>query len=125
MTKNLITLNLFKEGESFEGFGKLGLEGTDPSAAGGIFNQIISTTVGLMTVIAFVWFIFLLLIGGYDMMQAGGDSKALESAKKKLMTAVQGLLFVIAAIFIIKLLGFLLGIDNILNPALFLENLNK
>ena len=59
------------------------------------------------------------------MMQAGGDSKALESAKKKLMTAVQGLLFVIAAIFIIKLLGFLLGIDNILNPALFLENLNK
>lgn len=107
----------------FKGFGPLGLEnGEDPYS---VFNKVLSGTVGVMTVIAFIWFIFVLLTGAYGIMQSGGDKQALEDSKKKIMNGLYGIIILIAAVFIIDLFGKLIGIPNILNPGEFVRNLGK
>ncbi len=68
-----------------------------------------------MTIIAIIWFVFSFIIGAIGIISAGGDKAALESARKKIVSAITGLIVVIAAIFIVRLIGFLIGIPNILN----------
>ena len=103
------------------GLGPLGLESNTPGQAPAIFNQIISVTVGLMTVVAALWFIFLVISGGYTWMTAGGDKGAIENARDKIFHGVIGLVIVIVAVFLADLVGRLLGIPNyILNPGQFI-----
>ncbi len=95
-----------------EGFGPLG----NPGAGGvGIFSKFISSAVGLMTIVAIIWFVFTFIIGAIGIITAGGDKQALEGARKKIVNGIIGLIVVIAAIFIVRLIGFLIGIPNILN----------
>jgi hypothetical protein len=106
----------------FKGFGNLGLTG-GAGEAPTIFNAFISGVIGFLTIIAIIWLIFLLITGAYGVMSAGGDKAALETARKRLTTAIVGFVIVVAAIFIIRLIGELLGLENILNPTLLLENM--
>lgn len=101
----------------FTGFGKLGLQGSSATNADITFSNFISSAIGLMTIIAIIWFVFTFLIGAFGIMTAGGDKGALESARKKIMNGLIGLVVVIAAIFVIKLIGYLIGIPDILNFA--------
>jgi hypothetical protein len=107
-------------GDRWSGFGDLGLEGKASQSAPSVFNTFLSSAIGLLTVIAGIYFIFLFMFGAIGMMSAGGDKAAMESARKKISTGLLGLVIVISAIFVISLLGYLLGLD-ILNPfgALF------
>ena len=68
-----------------------------------------------MTIIAIIWFAFVLITGAIGMMGAGGDKQAMESARKRITSGLIGLVVVIAAIFILDLVGTLFGIPNILN----------
>lgn len=101
----------------FKGFGTLG----NPKDSGiSIFSKFISSTIGLMTIIAIIWFIFVLFTGAVGMISAGSDKTMLENARKKVTTGLIGLIVTIAAIFILDLVGNLIGIPNILNlPELF------
>jgi hypothetical protein len=85
------------------------------SNASSTFSDFLSKTIGVMTVVAILWFLFLFISGAIGYMTSGGDKNAIESAKKKIVNGVIGLVLVIIAIFIIRLLGYLLGIPNILN----------
>jgi len=123
--RNLLAgeLNIAPPG-GFRGIGPLGLQGLDPQFdAPRIFNNLFSTVIGVMTVIAFIWFTIQFILGAVGIITSGGDKNALESSKKKLTTGIIGLVFVIAAIFLIRLIGYILGVDLILNPALFLERI--
>lgn len=110
-------------GNPLRGFGPLGLEGRMAESGGGIFSQFITTIIGLLTVIAIIWFIFLLVTGAIGVMTAGGDKNALESARKRLTNAIIGLVVLIAALFILVLIAYLIGLDmnTILSPERFLE----
>ena len=107
-------------GDPWKGFGNLGLVGLSSGDAPSVFNSLISSTIGLLTMIAGIYFIFLLMFGAIGYMGAGGDKAAMEAARKKISTGLLGLVIVISAIFVISLIGYLLGLD-ILNPfeALF------
>jgi len=105
-----------------EGLGPLGLEGRGSEEAPTLFNQLFSTVVGVMTVIGFVWFVIQFLLGAVGVITSGGDKAALESAKKKLSTGIIGVVVVIAAIFIIDLVGYILGV-NLLGGATFIDTL--
>lgn len=106
--KNLVADIPIAPPGGFKGFGPLG----NPSGNGiDIFSKFISSAIGLMTIIAIIWFVFTFFIGAIGIISAGGDKNALESAKKKITTGLIGLVVVIAAIFIIRLIGFLFGID--------------
>ncbi len=80
------------------------------------FNDIFSIAIGMLTIVAGIWFIFLLITGAISYMQSGGDQAQTEAARKKITTAVTGIIVVIATIFIADFVGFLLGFD-ILNPG--------
>ncbi len=110
-------------GKPLEGIGPLGLQGRDAGQAPSIFSNFISGIIGLMTVIAIIYFVFLLITGAYSLMSAGGDKAQLESARKRIFSGIVGFILVIAAIFIVDLVGKLIGIDNILNPAELLNQI--
>lgn len=106
----------------FKGFGKLGLENDLAFHADITFTNFISSVVGVMTIIAIIWFVFLFISGAIAYMSSGGDKNAIESARKKITNGIVGLVIVVIAIFVIKLIGYLIGIPDILNfPSLFSE----
>lgn len=83
-----------------------------------LFAKFVSSAIGLLTVVAIIWFLFTFLMGAIGIISSGGDKNALESAKKKIASGVIGLVVIIAALFIISLLGLILGIQNILDPVI-------
>ncbi len=103
----------------FKGFGPLGFEDTPATGVGavGLFAAAISSVIGIMTLIAFIWFTFQLIIGAIRILGSGGDKGALEGAKKQITSGLVGLVIVIAAVFIVSLVGFILGIPNPLDPV--------
>lgn len=108
----------------FRGFGPLG-NVTSSTEAIKTFSKFISSTIGIMTIVAILWFIFILITGAIAWMSAGGDKAALETAKKKITTGLIGLVVLIAAIFIIDLIGNLIGIPDILNLELLFTLVQK
>lgn len=122
--KNLLSQVASPVGSPLRGIGTLGLEG-DPSGggAGGVFNKFISNTIGILTAVAGVWFIFVVFAGAFGIMTAGSDKGKMESSRQKLTTGIIGLTAVVAAIFLIRLIGGLLGLESILDPAAFIETL--
>jgi len=120
--KKLADIPLFG-GDRLKGFGSLGLEDKDPDQAGSIFANIISSTIGLLTIIAAIWFIILLITGAYGFMTAGGDKGKVEEAKRRITTALIGFVIVIIGIFIVNLVGYLIGFGAILDPAGLIEDI--
>lgn len=103
----------------FKGIGPLGLETKNAADSIKVFSKFLTSAIGLMSVIAIIWFIFLFIAGAYGYMAAGGDKKAIESATKKISAGLIGLALVVFAIFVVGFIGRILGITSILN----IENL--
>jgi hypothetical protein len=123
--RNLIAQKQIDLGDPLKGFGSLGLDVPGGGAAApGIFNKFISGTIGLMTVIAAIWFTFLVITGAYGIMSSGGDKTAMETARKIITSGVVGFIVVIAAIFIVELIGKIIGFDLILNPAQLIKEIS-
>ena len=71
-----------------------------------------------MTIVAFIWFIVQFFLSAVAIIGSGGDKAKLEQAKSKLSTSVIGVVVVIAAIFLIEVVGTVLGIPILDIPAL-------
>ncbi|MEK7184548.1 MAG: hypothetical protein AAB683_00225 [Patescibacteria group bacterium] len=98
----------------FKGFGPLGNVVSTENAVS-IFSKFISSVIGIITIVAIIWFIFVFFTGAISIIGAGGDKTQLETAKKRIASGLIGFVVTIAAIFIIKLVGYLIGIPDILN----------
>lgn len=109
-------------GPGLSGPGTLGTPGT-----GGVslFSKFISSAIGLMTIIAIIWFIFTFFIGAIGIIGAGADKTALENSRKKIVTGIIGLVVTIAAIFVIKLIGTIFGINFLDLQGLFNQLTNQ
>lgn len=103
----------------FKGFGKLGLQGSEATNADITFTNFLSSVIGIITIVAIIWFVFLFITSAISYMSSGGDKAAIETARKKIFNAIIGLVMVIISIFVIKLIGYLLGIPDILNLPYF------
>lgn len=102
------TIKLGPEG-GFKGFGPLGLEeGQDAFVT---FNGIISTTIGIISIVGMIWFTINMLIGAVSIIGSGGDKAKMESARNKITSSIIGLVVVVAGTFIVDLLGSLIGIS--------------
>ena len=105
--RNLLAALQIAPNGGFTGFGPLG----KPTGTGiNAFATFLSTAIGLLTLIAIIWFVFVIVTGAIGIISSGGDKQAIESARKRITTGIIGLVIVIAAIFIIDLIGYLLGI---------------
>jgi len=119
---NLLAQLKFAPEGGFRGLGTGPL--TNPGTSGSpftVFAKFLSTIIGVMTVVAVIWAVFSLITGAIAIISSAGDKQALESAKKKITTGIIGLIVVLLALTIIQLVGFVLGIQDILN----LENLMR
>lgn len=111
---------------NLEGIGQLGLENLSPAIFGPfMFNRIFSMIIGVMTMIAAIWFLFLIITAAYAWMNAGGDKTAIENASKRMTNGLIGLTIVIAAIFILDLVGELIGLPFITDPGEFIRNVSQ
>ena len=79
------------------------------SAAIDLFAKVISLVIGIITVIAGIWFVFKLIIGAVGIISSGGDKAKLAEARENITYGIIGFVVVIAGIFIADLVGTLLG----------------
>lgn len=77
----------------------------------------ISGIIGVLTVVASIWFIFQFLIGGINWISSGGDKNKLKEARDRITNALIGLIIVVAAWAILAIAGQFFGWTDILNPA--------
>jgi hypothetical protein len=126
INKLLADIQIFPAGGA-HGIGCLGLEsgsGCTPETAPSTFTKIISGAIGLISMIGIIWFAFVIITGAISIITAGGDKGALEGAKKKITNGLIGLVVVIAGLFVIDLIGYLIGIPDILNFGTLFGKLN-
>lgn len=71
-----------------------------------IFARILNTVIRLGGIALFV----MLLIGGFKLMTAGGDAKKVQSAQQTLTYAVIGLVVIIGAWFVFRLIEIFTGV---------------
>lgn len=110
--KNILADITIAPSGGFSGIGTLG-KPSDQGHGGAFwdFSKIISMAIGILTLVAFIWFMFVLITGAIGIIGSGGDPKALESSKKRITNGLIGLVVVIASIFIIDLIGMIFGIE--------------
>lgn len=100
----------------FTGFGTLG----NPGGSGiTIFTNVISASIGLLTAVSFIWFIYIFITGAIGVMMAEGDSKKLETARQRITHGLIGMIIVVMAVSIISLIGFLFNVPFLNLPYLF------
>jgi hypothetical protein len=80
-----------------------------------VIAKIISTAIGLLTVIAGIYFIFNIITAAIGIVTAGGDKGNLETARTKMTHSLIGLIVTISAMFIVGLLTTVLGFPDILD----------
>jgi hypothetical protein len=71
----------------------------------GVFSSIVSLALGLGGIVLF----FLLISGGFSYLTSGGDQKKIEGAKATLTSAIIGIIVLILAFLILKLIETLTG----------------
>jgi len=109
--------------------GQIGGSGLGPfgeSAGDGLtgITKIVSSIIGIMTIAAGIWFLFQIIIGGFNWINAGGDKAKLQTSKDKLTNAFIGLIVVVAGWSILALAGTFFNVDFTLsNPGTLLEQL--
>lgn len=99
-----------------------GLCGSDNAPAK--FGTLISAIVGVFLIIATLFTLLNLLLGGFGWITSGGDKAGLDAARSRIMNAIIGLIIVASSWVIFILLMQFLGITSdggfqIILPSLF------
>jgi hypothetical protein len=114
-------------GEGLGPFGKAGVFGS--GEAGGVkalekITGVVSSVIGLLTIISSIWFLFQLIFGGYEWISSAGDAKKLATARQRITNGLLGLIIVIAAWAIVALVGQFLGYDILVSdPTKIIQQL--
>lgn len=113
MMNHLAQINIGPPG-GFRGEGPLGLENTLNATLKfdtlDTFNTVLQTTIGVMTLIAFIWFTIQFFLGAVGYITSGGDKSKVEQSRNKISSGLLGIVVVVSATFVISLVGELLGI---------------
>ena len=83
-------------------------------------GELIGKTVGAAIIIAAILAFMYLVWGGIEWISSGGDKAGMESARNKITAAFVGLVIVVAAFAVMKLVGTFFGFDitNLSFPGL-------
>lgn len=77
----------------------------------------ISSIVGMMTIFASIWFLFMLLFAGYEWISAGGDSKRIAAARDRITHAFVGLVIVVGSWSLLAVAGQFFGYDSLIGAS--------
>jgi hypothetical protein len=81
----------------------------------------ISDIIGIITILAALFFIVYSFLAAYEWVTAGGDSSKVEKSKNRFIWGTLGLVLIVASYSIIGLIGSLVGI-SILNPGELIQS---
>ncbi|MDD3679243.1 MAG: hypothetical protein PHX72_00050 [Candidatus Shapirobacteria bacterium] len=90
---------------------------------GGQIADIVSVVIGILTVLAIIWFIIEFVVSGYMLISSTGDQEKTAEAKKRLTQSLIGLVIVLSAIVLINVIAYIFNID-FLNIGEYLNNLS-
>ncbi len=77
----------------------------------------VSSIVGMLTIFASIWFLFMLLFAGYEWISAGGDAKKIASARDRITHAFVGLVIVVGSWSLLAVAGQFFGYDTLLGTG--------
>lgn len=99
--------------------------GIQPTAnPAGVLETIISTIIGVLTIVAVIFFAIQIIFAGYSFMTTEGDAKKMEESRKRLTEGVMGLFIVVIALGFAALIGRLTGLGtNVLDLQTLLGRL--
>jgi hypothetical protein len=86
-------------------------------------DTIISNAIGILTLIAVVFFAIQIIFAGYGFLASQGDPKKLEMARTRLTNGILGLVIVIIALGFTALISSLLGIEGAFNLETIISTL--
>ncbi|RJR26042.1 hypothetical protein C4578_00170 [Candidatus Microgenomates bacterium] len=90
---------------------EFGIDNNEPAAQ--IVFNLIDRILPVVFIIAGLLLFFYLIAAGFQMMTSPGDEKAAASAKAKITNALAGFLILFVSFWLVKLLGYILGLDLI------------
>jgi hypothetical protein len=77
-----------------------------------------------MTIGGGLWFLIHIIVAGYNLIAAGGDSQKIQDAQRKIQNNAIGLFIIVSAIFLLSLFGSLLHVP-FLNFEEFINRLGN
>ncbi len=80
-------------------------------------GSVIANVLQIMFIVGILGGLVFIVWGSLDWITSGGDKEKLAGARKKIVTAIIGLTVMALSLFIISLVGEILGINNILNQG--------
>lgn len=75
------------------------------------FQKFLPSIVGIIFTIGFITFFFVFLLGAIQWISSGGDKAAVDAARGKITNAIIGVVILISAIAIVKLIEQFFGIN--------------
>jgi hypothetical protein len=106
---------------------------TPPTNAGTPFNAaqpvstletVINVAIGILTLIAVIYFTLQIIFAGYAMFSSQGDEKKLEAARSRLTNGILGLTIVVVSLGLAALLAKLLGLGDVFNLTAIFNTLS-
>lgn len=87
------------------------------------FEKYLSQIIGVLTIIAVIYFVIQIIFAGYTFISSTGDVKNMEAARKRLIDSVLGLFIVVVALGLGSLLAKLLGLGSIFDLQKMFTNM--
>lgn len=114
MKKNLIAIIKLES--------KVGLQ---PANDGVVeLDKIISNAIGILTLVAFIYFVIQVILAGYAFISGQGDEKKVASARKRLTDGVLGITIVVLAFGTTALLAKIMGFGNIFDLSTIIDTIS-
>ena len=113
-------------GDGFGPFGNINWGENEAGATRALtsFTSVISNIIGVLTIVAGIWFMFQFITAGISWISAGGNKESVAGARDRMRNALIGMVVVVAAWAIVGLMGNLLGIDILIqDPGKLIEQL--
>lgn len=86
-------------------------------------SKIIQTAVGTLITVAIIYFVVYFILGGINFITSEGDKNTLDVAKKQITYAFFGLMIVFSIFAIVKLVGYIFGIDSLTGLGIIVPGL--
>ncbi|OGL52309.1 hypothetical protein A3K55_01535 [Candidatus Shapirobacteria bacterium RBG_13_44_7] len=84
--------------------------GSDPTSTA---ELLIGNIIGILTVLAFIYFAIQVILAGYAYLTTQGDKSKMETARKRITEGILGIVIVVVALGLAALIASLIGIQNV------------
>ncbi len=108
MANNLIASSTYSINNPILGPGLQGVFSSGPTA---FLSTFIPNFIGLALVAGVLIFFFMLILGAIQWISSGGDKQALEAARGRITSAVIGIVILLAAFALLKIVETFFGIN--------------